>query len=214
MKKLSVLTLAAALLLGSANFTADAASTKELRDQLVSLGVPASSADNLVTYLGTIDLSEADAATIDGLVKEAYAVIGNRTDLTKLSSSEKQQLVSLANKAASKLGLVVNYTKVDGGNSVTVSTTKGETLVSLTSKDLQKVLKNFDGNMMTTVEKVMTDAIAIVNEKSDNSTSVTPIPGNGLTQTGGEMPMVVMAGAGLVVLAAGLMVVSQRKIEE
>lgn len=214
MKKLSILTLAAALVLGSTNFTADAASTKDLRDQLVSLGVPATSADNLVTYLATIDLSEDDCAVIESAVKEAYALIGNRTDLTKLSSSEKQQLVSLANKSASKLGLVINYTKVDGGNSITVTTTKGETLVSLSSKDIRTVLKNFDGNMVSVVEQMMTSAVEIVMEKTDNSTSVTPTPGSGLTQTGSNMPTVVMAGAGLVVLAAGLMIVSQRKMEE
>ncbi|MDB8550942.1 hypothetical protein [Turicibacter sanguinis] len=226
MKKLSILTLAAALVLGATNFTVDAATTQDLRDQLVSVGVPAASADNLVTYLSTVKLSKADCTAIENVVKEAYALIGNRTDLTKLSSSEKQQLVALANQAASKLGLVVSYNKVDGGNSVIVTTTKGETLVSLSSQNLQNLLTNFDGNMVSVIEKMMTTAVEIVVEKTNNSTSnstnnstnnstsVTPIPASSLTQTGDQVSMVVMAGAGLVALAAGVMVVSQRRMEE
>lgn len=188
----------------------------------MSVGGPAASADNLVTYLSTVKLSKADCTAIENVVKEAYALIGNRTDLTKLSNSEKQQLVALANQAASKLGLVVSYNKVDGGNSVIVTTTKGETLVSLSSQNLQNVLTNFDGNMVSVIEKMMTTAVEIVVEKTNNSTSnstnnstsVTPIPASGLTQTGDQVSMVVMAGAGLVALAAGVMVVSQRKMEE
>ena len=89
MKKLAVLSLVATMLLGSVNVVADAATPKELRDQLVSLGVPANSADNLVAYLQTVDLSTADKSEIEGLVKQVYAIVGDRTDLTKLSNEEK-----------------------------------------------------------------------------------------------------------------------------
>ena len=44
--------------------------------------------------------------------------------------------------------------------------------------------------------------------------SVTPTPGSGLNNTGAKLPTTVMAGAGLVVLAAGLMVTSGRKLQD
>lgn len=64
MKKLSVLSLVATALFGSINIVADAATTTELRDQLVSLGVPATGADNLVAYLQTVDLTVADRKSV------------------------------------------------------------------------------------------------------------------------------------------------------
>lgn len=219
MKKLAVLSLVATMLLGSVNVVADAATPSELRDQLVSLGVPANSADNLVAYLQTVDLSAADKSEIEGFVKQAYAIVGDRTDLTKLSTEEKQQLVGLANKAAAKVGLVVNYSKFEGGNSITITTTKGETLVSLDSKVLHHVLKNFDGDMAKVVESAINGAVQVVvtpsNGSTNNgSTSVTPTPGSRLNNTGAQLPTVMMAGAGLVVLAAGLMVTSGRKLQD
>ena len=214
MKKLALTAMVATALFGSMNVVAEAATTKELRDQLISLGISQTSADNLVTYLSTIDLSSQDQAQIETLVQQAYDLIGDRQDLTTLSANEKQQLVSLANQAASKLGLVVSYTKFEGGNSITIVTTKGETLVSLDSKSLHNVLKNFDGDMVSFVETVMQSAIEVIESTTNGSTSVPPAAGGGLTDTGATLPTMMMAGASLVAVAAGLMVVSQRKIAE
>ena len=214
MKKLALTAMVATALFGSMNVVVEAATTKELRDQLISLGISQTSADNLVTYLSTIDLSSQDQAQIETLVQQAYDLIGDRQDLTTLSANEKQQLVSLANQAASKLGLVVSYTKFEGGNSITIVTTKGETLVSLDSKSLHTVLKNFDGDMVSFVETVMQSAIEVIESTTNGSTSVPPAAGGGLTDTGATLPTMMMAGASLVAVAAGLMVVSQRKMAE
>lgn len=212
MKKLAVLSLVVTALFGSVNVVADAATTTELRDQLVSLGVPATGADNLVAYLQTVDLTAADKAEVESLVKQAYDLIGDRTDLTQLSDAEKQQLVGLANKAATKVGLTVSYSKTTTGNSIVITTTKGETLVTLTSKDVDKVLKNFNGNMESVINSVINSAVEVIGTPS-TGTSVKPSTGNGLNNTGAQLPTVMMAGAGLVVLAAGLMVTSQRKLQ-
>ena len=213
MKKLAVLSLVATALFGSVNVVADAATPSELRDQLVSLGMPATGADNLVAYLQTVDLTAADKAEVESLVKQAYDLIGDRTDLTQLSDAEKQQLVGLANKAAAKVGLTVSYSKTATGNSVVITTTKGETLVTLTSKDVDKVLKNFNGNMESVINSVINSAVEVIGTPS-TGTSVKPSTGNGLNNTGAELPTVMMAGAGLVVLAAGLMVTSNRKLQD
>ena len=63
MKKLGSSLLAATLLFSSVNLVADA-SVEQLRDKLVSLGVPAESANQLLTYLQTIDLSDKDEVEI------------------------------------------------------------------------------------------------------------------------------------------------------
>ena len=96
MKKLAISTLAAVMLAGSFSVVADASTTDvtKLRNQLVELGVPATGADQLVNYLQTVKLTAADKAEIEALVKEAKSVIGNQTDLTKLSSDAKQNLVN------------------------------------------------------------------------------------------------------------------------
>ena len=39
---------------------------RELRDKLVSLGVPSDSANQLVTYLQSIDLTDAQKAELEG----------------------------------------------------------------------------------------------------------------------------------------------------
>ena len=71
MKKLGVSVLATVMLAGSFGVVANASTTdvSKLRDQLVSLGVPSNSANQLITYLQSIDLSVADEADLEGLVK-------------------------------------------------------------------------------------------------------------------------------------------------
>lgn len=212
MKNLALTAMVAAALFGSANVMAEAATTTELRSQLETLGVSKTGAENLVAYLSTVKLSSQDQKEIEALVQKAYDLIGDQKDLTALSAADKQQLVSLADQAASKLGLKVNYTKLNGGNSITITTAKGETLVSLDSKSLHKALKNFDGEMVSFVNGVMKGAVEIIGSSSNGS--VKPEAGNGLTNTGETLPTMMMAGAGLVAVAAGLMAVSQRKMTE
>ena len=65
MKKLALTAMVATALFGSMNVVVEAATTKDLRDQLMSLGISQTSADNLVTYLSTIDLSSQDQAQIE-----------------------------------------------------------------------------------------------------------------------------------------------------
>ena len=214
MKKLATVALAATLLFGSFNVIADA-SAAELRDKLVSLGVPSDSANQLVTYLQSIDLTDAQKVELEGLVKQAYALIDGRTDLTKLSSTEKNGLVNLAKQAASKVGLVLKYDIVNGVDTITLVSTNGQQILTLSAPDIADVLQNFDGDMIKVVEAIIETTVeTVLGTNTPGHGSATPMPDSNLNDTGFELPTVMMAGAGLVVLAAGLMVVSHRHMQD
>ena len=214
MKKLATVALAATLLFGSFNVIADA-SAAELRDKLVSLGVPSDSANQLVTYLQSIDLTDAQKVELEGLVNQAYALIDGRTDLTKLSSAEKTSLVDLAKQAASKVGLVLTYDIVNGVDTITLVSVNGQSILSLTANDIADVLTNFDGDMIKVVETIIETTVeTVLGTNTPGHGSVAPMPDSNLNDTGFELPAVMMAGAGLVVLAAGLMIVSHRHVQD
>ena len=214
MKKLATVALAATLLFGSVNVIADA-SAAELRDKLVSLGVPSDSANQLVTYLQSIDLTDAQKAELEGLVKQAYALIDGRTDLTKLSDAEKTSLVDLAKQAASKVGLVLKYDIVNGVDTITLVSVNGQQILTLSAPDIAGVLQNFDGDMIKVVETIIETTVeTVLGTNTPGNGSVNPMPDSNLNNTGFELPTVMMAGAGLMVLAAGLMIVSHRNMQD
>lgn len=217
MKKLTISALAAMMVAGSFGVIADAseADVTKLRDQLVSLGVPSNSANQLITYLQSVDLTEADEAELESLVKQAYALIDGRTDLTALSATEKSSLMDLAKKASSKVGLVLSYDIVNGVDTIKLVSANGQSILSLTANDMAHVLQNFDGNMISVIESIMETAVEVVigSNTAGNGSSVTPMPDTNLESTGAELPTMVMSGAGLVVLAAGLMINSKREMQ-
>ena len=217
MKKLTISALAAMMVAGSFGVIADAseADVTKLRDQLVSLGVPSNSANQLITYLQSVELTEADEAELESLVKQAYALIDGRTDLTALSATEKSSLMDLAKKASSKVGLVLSYDIVNGVDTIKLVSANGQSILSLTANDMAHVLQNFDGNMISVIESIMETAVEVVigSNTAGNGSSVTPMPDTNLESTGAELPTMVMSGAGLVVLAAGLMINSKREMQ-
>ena len=217
MKKLTISALAAMMVAGSFGVVADAseADVAKLRDQLVSLGVPSNSANQLITYLQSVELSKTDEAELESLVKQAYALIDGRTDLTALSATEKSSLMDLAKKASSKVGLVLSYDIVNGVDTIKLVSANGQSILSLTANDMAHVLQNFDGNMISVIESIMETAVEVVigSNTAGNGSSVTPMPDTNLESTGAELPTMVMSGAGLVVLAAGLMINSKREMQ-
>ncbi len=217
MKKLTISALAAMMVAGSFGVIADAseADVTKLRDQLVSLGVPSNSANQLITYLQSVDLTEADEAELESLVKQAYALIDGRTDLTALSATEKSSLMDLAKKASSKVGLVLSYDIVNGVDTIKLVSANGQSILSLTANDMAEVLTNFDGNMISVIESIMETTVEVVigSNTAGNGSSVTPMPDTNLESTGVGLPTMVMSGSGLIVLAAGLMVVSRKEMQ-
>lgn len=216
MKKLTISALAAMMVAGSFGAVAEASTTDvaKLRDQLVSLGVPSNSANQLITYLQSVELSKTDEAELESLVKQAYAVIDGRTDLTALSATEKSNLMDLAKKASSKVGLVLSYDIVNGVDTIKLVSANGQSILSLTANDMADVLQNFDGKMISVIENIMETTVEVViGSNTAGNGSVKPMPDTNLESTGAELPTMVMSGAGLVVLAAGLMVNSKREMQ-
>ena len=216
MKKLTISALAAMMVAGSFGAVAEASTTDvaKLRDQLVSLGVPSNSANQLITYLQSVDLTEADEAELESLVKQAYALIDGRTDLTALSATEKSSLMDLAKKASSKVGLVLSYDIVNGVDTIKLVSANGQSILSLTANDIADVLTNFDGGMISVIENIMETTVEVViGSNTAGNGSVKPMPDTNLESTGAELPTMVMSGAGLVVLAAGLMINSKREMQ-
>ena len=214
MKKLTISALAAVMVVGSFGAVAEASTTdvEKLRDQLVSLGVPSNGANQLMIYLQSVKLSKADEAELESLVKQAYALIDGRTDLTTLSTAEKNSLMNLAKKASSIVGLVLSYDIVNGIDTITLVSANGQQILSLTGEDLTQVLHHFDGDMISIIEDILEKTFEVVIG-SNTPGSVNPMPDTELEGTGVQLPTMVMAGSGLIVLAAGLMVVSKKEMQ-
>lgn len=217
MKKLGAIMLAATLAFGAANVNASA-NVEQLRNQLVEIGVPSDSANQVITYLQTIDLSDQDEAELESLVKQAYEIIGDTTDLTTLAESSKQQLIDLATKASAKVGLTLQYDVVDGVKTIVLTSPNGQPVFSLGATDIAEVLTNYDGNMVSVIETILETTVETVigtnTPGSGNDTTVQPMPDSNLNNTGYELPTMVMAGAGLVGLAGALMIVSKRQMQD
>lgn len=220
MKKLATVMVAASLLFGSVNFVADA-SVESMRDKLVSAGVPSESANQLITYLQSIKLSDKEKAELNSLLTQADAIIGDVTDLTSLPENAKQSLIDLATKASVKVGLHLKYDIVDGVKTITLTTANGQSVFSLGATDIAEVLTHFEGDMVTMIETIAKTTVETVigtytsgSGNNGNQSSVIPIPDSNLNNTGYELPTIVMAGAGLVALAGGLMIVSKRQMQD
>ena len=69
--------------------------------------------------------------------------------------------------------------------------------------------------MITVVEAIIETTVeTVLGTNTPGHGSATPMSDSNLNDTGFELSTVMMAGAGLVVLAAGLMVVSHRHMQD
>ena len=123
--------------------------------------------------------------------------------------------MDIAKQAANKVGLVLTYDIVNGVDTVTLVSTNGQQIVSLTAPDIADVLTNFDGDMTTVVNTIMQTTVeTVIGTNKPGNESVTPMPDTELEGTGAQLPVMVMSGVGLVALAGALMVVSKRQMQE
>ena len=69
--------------------------------------------------------------------------------------------------------------------------------------------------MISVIESIMETTVEVVigSNTAGNGSSVTPMPDTNLESTGVGLPTMVMSGSGLIVLAAGLMVVSRKEMQ-
>lgn len=139
MKKLATITLLIVMLVGVFAGTVNAATESELLDYLSqeftvggeTISISASDKVKIERYLNENEVTAEQADSIIAKVDEAIAVLreAGETDLTKLSRADKDRLMSIANDAASVLGLSISY----DASTKTISIYKDGKLIESTS---------------------------------------------------------------------------------
>ncbi len=201
MKKLSVI-LTSVLLVAMSVVTVFAAgindSEQAVLDELkksVNMGgttlvFPADYVNQAESYYNTIDMTAEESEEIVGIIKEgkAYLEKSGASSIAELSASQKQELMSFAERVAAVIDCTVSYDKAT------------------------KTFKVFDpdGNAVFTGEPQL---VAVSAEESGNAgnssgnNTVAVVDGNAVKTTGGfDLTGVAVAGTVFAVLVAGAVV--------
>lgn len=177
----------------------------DLKNELLSLGVPSSYVGNIIEYLQKTTISEADYNKATGYVNEAKAIIGNTKDLGKLSQNDKNTLQSLASKAGNALGLKVNFGKnAQGKTTVVVTDNNGATILKMSTTDVLELVTNFD---ISVIVEILESVVEFSNNPDKGE--FTPVGGE-LTGTATTYPALMLLGA-LMVVGAGFVALKAKK---
>lgn len=177
----------------------------DLKNELLSLGIPSSYVGNIIEYLQKTTISEADYNKAMGYVNEAKAIIGNTKDLRKLSQKDKNTLQSLASKAGNALGLKVNFGKnAQGQTTVVVTDINGATILKMSTADVLELVTNFD---ISVVVEILESVVEFSNNPDKGE--FTPVGGE-LTGTATTYPTLMLLGA-LMVVGAGFVALKAKK---
>lgn len=177
----------------------------DLKNELLSLGIPSSYVGNIIEYLQKTTISEADYNKAMGYVNEAKAIIGNTKDLRKLSQKDKNILQSLASKAGNALGLKVNFGKnAQGQTTVVVTDINGATILKMSTADVLELVTNFD---ISVVVEILESVVEFSNNPDKGE--FTPVGGE-LTGTATTYPALMLLGA-LMVVGAGFVALKAKK---
>lgn len=177
----------------------------DLKNELLSLGIPSSYVGNIIEYLQKTTISEADYNKAMGYVNEAKAIIGNTKDLGKLSQKDKNTLQSLASKAGNALGLKVNFGKnAQGKTTVVVTDSNGATILKMSTTDVLELVTNFD---ISVVVEILESVVEFSNNPDKGE--FTPVGGE-LTGTATTYPALMLLGA-LMVVGAGFVALKAKK---
>lgn len=177
----------------------------DLKNELLSLGIPSSYVGNIIEYLQKTTISEADYNKAMGYVNEAKAIIGNTKDLGKLSQKDKNTLQSLASKAGNALGLKVNFGKnAQGKTTVVVTDINGATILKMSTADVLELVTNFD---ISVVVEILESVVEFSNNPDKGE--FTPVGGE-LTGTATTYPALMLLGA-LMVVGAGFVALKAKK---
>lgn len=178
----------------------------DIRNDLLSLGVPKNYVANIVEYLQKTTITDAQYEKAMTYVNKAKSIIGNESDLSKLSTSQKNELQSLAVSAGKVLGLNVQFSKNSQGVTVVVVTdSKGGTLLQLSTTQVLDLVTNFE-------MEVIIDVLESIVEFSNNPDKGKYNPTGGeLNQTATGYGNMMLLGAALVALAGGVFTYSKRQ---
>lgn len=178
----------------------------DIRNDLLSFGVPKNYVANIVEYLQKTTITDAQYEKAMTYVNKAKSIIGNESDLSKLSTSQKNELQSLAVSAGKVLGLNVQFSKNSQGVTVVVVTDyKGGTLLQLSTTQVRDLVTDF--KMEVTI-----DVLESIVEFSNNPDKGKYNPTGGeLNQTATGYGNMMLLGVALVVLAGGVFTYSKRQ---
>ena len=198
-----ILSMALVLTLATSAF---ANPVNDIRNELLSIGVPTNYVANIVEYLQKTTITDAQYENAMSYVNKAKAIIGNESDLRQLSTSQKNELQSLAISAGKVLGLNVQFSKNSQGKTVvSVTDSKGGTLLQLSTVQVMDLVTNFE-------MEVIIDLLESVVEFSNNPEKGEYSPTGGeLNQTATGYGNMMLLGAALVALAGGVFTYSKRQ---
>lgn len=178
----------------------------DLSKELLAMGVPSSYVGTIVEYLQKTTISEADYNKAMGYVNQAKAIIGNTKDISKLSNSDKLALKNLATKAGNVLGLNVEFGKdAKGVTTLVVTDAKGGTILKMNTLDALEVVTNFEP---TEVVELLETMVEFSNNADKGEFD--PVGGD-LTQTATPYANMMVAGAVMIAVAGGIVLVSKKQ---
>ncbi len=178
----------------------------DIRNELLSIGVPTNYVANIVEYLQKTTITDAQYEKAMTYINQAKAIIGNVSNLGQLSASQKNELQSLAVSAGKVLGLNVQFSKNSKGVTVvSVTDSKGGTLLQLSTTQVMDLVTNFE-------MEVIVDVLESIVEFSNNPEKGEYSPTGGeLNQTATGYGNMMLLGAALVALAGGVFTYSKRQ---
>lgn len=196
---------------------ADNTAVTELKQAMIEVGVPSNYIGNVVEYLQTIKITDAQKNQAMGYIQQAKNLIGDTKDLSKLPASVKTNLQSLAVQAGNVLGMNVKFGKDSNGvTTVVVTTSNGGTLVQLSTKDVIGLVKNFDINKII---NVLEEAVEFSNDPNKYDTDGDGKPDSGYIPEGGGVlngtatpyGNIMIAGTTMMTMAGGIHILSKKR---
>ena len=196
---------------------ADNTAVTELKQAMISMGVPSNYIGNVVEYLQRVNITNAQKNQAMGYIQQAKSLIGDTKDISKLPANVKSSIQSLAVQAGNVLGMNVNFGKnSNGATTVVITTSNGGTLVQLTTTDVVGSVTNFDIN---SIINFMEEAVEFSNDPNKYDTDGDGNPDSGyIPEGGGQLNgtatpygNIMMAGTTMMTMAGGIHVLSKKR---
>ena len=210
-KKIKVVISLVAIMLAIGTTTLSYASpVNDLKQALITAGVPDNYIGNAVEYLQKINLTQAKVNAVKAKINKASSLTGGVKDLSTLDKSVKSQIKNLVIEAAKILGLTANFGKdVNGKTTVSFLTPSGSILGQLTTTNA----KNLKSASLINVLN-----IALTLKESDNSNNkqndtpvYKPIGNNTLNNTSTNYQAMMIYGTTMMGMATTMRVVSKKR---
>lgn len=206
MKKLFKTIITTMLLVLTLVTSAFADSVSDIRNQLISIGIPSNYVANIVEYLQKTTITDYQYRKVMDNIEKAKSIVGNVEDISSLSPKDKSELQELVINSGKILGLNVLFSKNAEGVTVLVITdSNGGVLVELSTLEVIDLVTHFNSeNIIKIFENIVE-----FSRKSEKGT-YNPVSGE-LNKTATSYGNVMALGAILMICASGIFVFSRRK---